>query len=193
MKHLYNTSRKFFNYTLCQIQIKHISFFCVHSRAFIVMRFGFNKWHSKRKPLKILRCQKVFLKESKKLYDKFSKKDISENEKKTSKECKLNSWGKNEKALSYGEHNIKKGLVTVKHVICKTISINNSFPKRIITDGIKVFNQNKIANWFKFFLQKLFRNWHLQFYILRNIFDNIPSFVVKIVSESIFCAIKEIS
>ena len=151
MKHLYNTSRKFFNYTLCQIQIKHISFFCVHSRAFIVMRFGFNKWHSKRKPLKILRCQKVFLKESKKLYDKFSKKDISENEKKTSKECKLNSWGKNEKALSYGEHNIKKGLVTVKHVICKTISINNSFPKRIITDGIKVFNQNKIANWFKFF------------------------------------------
>ena len=58
------------------------------------------------------------------------------------------------KRLRDCEHHIKKKWNKIKQVIDKTKSINNSVPKRMIPDSIKIFNQNKMENGFnRFFME----------------------------------------
>ena len=49
---------------------------------------------------------------------------------------------------------MKKTWDTIKQIIGKTKTFKNDIPKRMVTDGIESFDQNKIANWFnKYFTE----------------------------------------
>ena len=41
---------------------------------------------------------------------------------------------------------MKKSWDTIKQIIGKTKTFKNDIPKRMVTDGIESFDQNKIAN-----------------------------------------------
>ena len=92
-------------------------------------------------------------KKKQKLYDKFLKSKTNENEKKYKTYKSLFEILKEKsKKIYYSrklencKQNMKKTWDTIKQIIGKTKTFKNDIPKRMVTDGIESFDQNKIAN-----------------------------------------------